>query len=81
MTTGARAALTVGLPYATRIDVDADLVRRLRAGLARAFADSALRALREALLIDGIEVLPPQKYSAMAEMEAKAKRLGYRELD
>ena len=45
-----------------------------RAGLSRAFADPDLQPLREALLIDGLEVLDPTAYGCMAEMEAEAKR-------
>jgi ABC-type phosphate/phosphonate transport system substrate-binding protein len=70
-----------GLPYATRIDAGPELVRRLRAGLLRAFADPGLRPLREQLLIDGLEVLPPHTYVCMAEMEAEAKRQRYFEMD
>jgi ABC-type phosphate/phosphonate transport system substrate-binding protein len=70
-----------GLPYATRIDAGPELVRRLRAGLLRAFANPGLRPLREALLIGGLDVLPPDAYVCMAEMEADAKRQRYLELD
>jgi ABC-type phosphate/phosphonate transport system substrate-binding protein len=70
-----------GLPYATRIDADPALVRRLRAGLLRAFADPGLRPLRDALLIEGLEVLQPSAYRGMAEMEIEAKRRSYFELD
>jgi len=70
-----------GLPYATRIDAPPDLVARLCAGLARAFADPALRPLREALLIDGLEVLDPTAYGCMAELEDAARQRRYLELD
>jgi ABC-type phosphate/phosphonate transport system substrate-binding protein len=70
-----------GLPYATRIDADPELVRRLRAGLLSAFADATLRPLREALLIDGLEVLAPGAYRGMEEMEIEARRQRYFELD
>ncbi len=70
-----------GLPYATRIDAGLELVRRLRAGLFRAFGDPGLRPLRNALLIDGLDVLEPSAYRCMAEMEIKAKRQRYLELD
>lgn|SRR6185436_17773355 len=70
-----------GLPYATRIDAAPDLVRRLRAGLARAFNDPALRPLREALLIDGLDVLNPAAYGCMAELENEARQRRYVELD
>ena len=70
-----------GLPYATRIDASPELVQRLRAGLTRAFADPELSALRDTLLIDGLDVLEPRVYDCMAEMEAEGKRRGYFELD
>jgi len=70
-----------GLPYATRFDADAELVEKLRAGLARAYADPELRPLRDELLIDGLEVLEPRAYNGMAELEAEARRCGYVELD
>jgi ABC-type phosphate/phosphonate transport system substrate-binding protein len=76
-----RTADAPGLPYATRIDAGPELVRRLRAGLHRAFADASLRPLREALLIGGLEVLAPEAYRGMAEMEIAATRQCYFEMD
>jgi ABC-type phosphate/phosphonate transport system substrate-binding protein len=76
-----RTGTAPGLPYATRIDAGPELVRRLRAGLSRAFADPELQPLRDALLIDGLDVLDPATYDCMAEMEADAKRRRYLELD
>ena len=49
--------------------------------LARAFADPDLRPVRNALLIDGLDVLDPTTYDCMAETEAAAKRPRYLELD
>jgi ABC-type phosphate/phosphonate transport system substrate-binding protein len=76
-----RTGSAPGLPYATRIDAGPELVRQLRAGLSRAFADPELKPLRDALLIGGIDVLPAENYRCMAEMEADAKRRRYLELD
>ena len=70
-----------GLPYAVRLDAPPELVRQLRAGLFRAFADPLLRPLRDELLIDGLDVLQPCAYRCMVEMEIGAKRQGYFELD
>ena len=70
-----------GLPYATRIDTEPGMVQRLRAGLSRAFADPGLGPLREALLLDGLEVLDTLAYRGMAEMESAAGWQGYLELD
>ena len=77
----ARTATAPGLPFATRFDAKPELVRRLRAGLQRAFADPNLGPLRNELLIDGLEVLEPRAYACMAVMEAEATRLRYFELD
>ena len=76
-----RTASAPGLPYATRIGAGVELVARLRAGLSRAFADPDLGHVRDALLIDGLEVLDPTVYDCMAELEAAAKRQRYLELD
>ena len=76
-----RSASAPGLPYATRSDASPELVRRLRAGLSRAFAEPGLRAVRDALLIDGLDILPPAAYRGMADMEIEAGRRGYFELD
>ena len=75
-----RTVSAPGLPYATRCGADPALVARLRAGLARAFADPALHRVREILLLDGLEVLAPGAYDGMADMEVAALALGYTEL-
>jgi len=75
-----RTACAPGLPYVTRLPADADLMQRLRAGLEHAFADPGLCAVRDALLIAGLDVLPVTTYSCMADMEADAVRHRYFEL-
>ena len=77
----ARTASAPGLPYATHPDASPDLVERLRAGLARAFADPELAEVRSTLLLDGFDVLPENLYDCMFEAEADARRLRYLELD
>jgi hypothetical protein len=52
---------------------------RLRAELARAFADPELASTRSMLLLDGFDVLPNGFYDCMFEAEAKRGR--YLELD
>ena len=69
-----------GLPYATHPDAPPGLVARLRAGLARAFADPELAHTRSMLLLDGFDVLPDGFYDCMFEAEAEAKRRCYLEL-
>lgn len=65
------------LPYVTRVTADADLLRRLRAGLARAFAEPQLADLREAMLLAGLAELPLSDYDRIVEMEVAAARAGY----
>jgi len=76
-----RTASAPGLPYATRADAPPDLVLRLRAGLARAFADPALADTRGVLLLDGFEVLSTELYDCMFDAESEALRQRYIELD
>src|SRR5215470_14237273 len=75
-----RTASAPGLPYVTRAGADADLLRRLRAGLERAFADAALADTRCALLLEGVAVLPLAAYDQITEMENAAAAAGYREV-
>ena len=76
-----RTASAPGLPYATNPRASPDLLERLRAGLARAFADPKLADTRRALLLDGVDVLPANLYDCMFEAEADAFRRRYVELD
>ncbi|MEX2648410.1 MAG: PhnD/SsuA/transferrin family substrate-binding protein [Alphaproteobacteria bacterium] len=76
----ARTAPAPGLPYATRIEADADLVRRLRVGLATAVTDPSLAEARGALLIAGVEPVERADYERIDAMEREAARLGYPDL-
>ncbi|NIR61539.1 MAG: PhnD/SsuA/transferrin family substrate-binding protein, partial [Gammaproteobacteria bacterium] len=51
-----------GLPYVTRAGIGVDRLERLRDGVRAAFADPALAATREALLLAGVEFLPLAAY-------------------
>lgn len=73
----ARSPAAPGLPYVTRAGADDDLVARLRRGLFAALADPDLAAAREALLIDGAEVLPEAAYQRIIDIERQAQALGY----
>ena len=75
-----RTASAPALPYVTRAAVDADLLRRLRAGLDRALADPDLAEARDALLLEGAAVLPLAAYDRIDEMEAVAIAAGYPEI-
>ncbi|HUL05457.1 MAG TPA: PhnD/SsuA/transferrin family substrate-binding protein [Candidatus Acidoferrum sp.] len=72
-----RTAPAPSLPYITRVGADADLLRRLRAGLERAFADPGLAEARAALLLDGAAVLPLAAYDRIDELEQAAIAAGY----
>lgn len=69
-----------GLPYVTRAGADADLLRRLRSGLERAFDEPELGEARGALLLDGATVLPLAAYDRIAELENAAIAAGYPEI-
>lgn len=68
------------LPFITRARADADLVARLRAGLAGAVADPSLASVREALLLADVTVLPLSAYDCITDMENAAMAAGYREV-
>lgn len=75
-----RTAPAPCLPYITRSGADADLLLRLRSGLARAFADPQLADLRETLLLAEVAVLPLTAYDRITEMESAAANAGYAEV-
>jgi ABC-type phosphate/phosphonate transport system substrate-binding protein len=68
-------------PYITRGGASDELVARLRGGLAHAMHDPGLAAVRADLLLDGVEILSIENYAGIAEMDAEAVKLGYRDLD
>lgn len=65
------------LPYITRRTAESDLLRRLRTGIARAFADPRLSELRGALFLAGVAELPLSAYDRILDMENAAARTGY----
>ena len=69
-----------GLPYVTAAGAFEALCDRLRAGLSEAMRDPTLAEARAALLIAGIEVLPPEAYDRIDRMEREAAELGYPEI-
>jgi ABC-type phosphate/phosphonate transport system substrate-binding protein len=68
------------LPYVTRGDAGPELLSRLRRGLEEVMKDPDLADAREALLLEGVEVLPEEAYRVIDEMESEARALGYPEL-
>ena len=69
-----------GLPYVTRAGIGVDRLERLRDGVRAAFADPALAATREALLLAGVEFLPLAAYRRIDDMEKSARDAGYGEI-
>lgn len=72
-----RSAPAPGLPLITRGEVSEDELGRLRQAARAAFADPALAAAREALLIAGLEVLTAESYATLLEMRQQAVAFGY----
>lgn len=66
-----------GLPYITHGAADDDLVRRLQAGVARAFADPDLADIRAALRLAGAAELPLSAYDRIIEVGNAAVAAGY----
>ena len=69
-----------GLPYVTRAAVDEDYLRRLRDGLAEAFADPRLAGPRETLMLAGMQVLDYDAYNCIDDMEKAACAAGYAQI-
>ncbi len=69
-----------GLPYVARAGAGPDILERLRDGLMAALADPDLNTAREALLLTGAEILAPEAYGRIVEMEQEAAQFGFREI-
>ncbi len=69
-----------GLPIITRAGASRDQIEAMRAALADVMADPELAGARDALLLDGFELLGPEVYARVDELEAGAARLGYPQL-
>ena len=68
------------LPYVTAAATSEDDLRRLRDGVAAAFADRGLAETRAALLLEGCAFLPLSCYDVIPAMEQAAAQAGYPEL-
>jgi ABC-type phosphate/phosphonate transport system substrate-binding protein len=68
------------LPYVTRADAPCALVALMREALVAAMRDPDLASAREALLLDGIEVLDERAYDVIAHAGEDAASRGYPEL-
>lgn len=68
------------LPYITVGGSGEERLKRLRTALFQAMERSDLAAAREALLMEGCEVLPERAYDRILEIENQAIALGYAEV-
>jgi ABC-type phosphate/phosphonate transport system substrate-binding protein len=66
-----------GLPYVTARASDASIVAALRAALAQVLADPALAAVRDALLLTGIDFTVDEDYVEVRQIERDALERGY----
>lgn len=73
----AKSPAAPGLPFITATGTSPQRLAALRKGLAAAMRDKSLASARDALLLDGIEVLDDQAYDRVARIEARAIALGY----
>ncbi len=73
----AKSPVAPGLPFITARGTSPQRLAALRKGLAAAMRDTSLAGTRDALLLDGIEVLDDQAYDRIARIEARAIGLGY----
>jgi ABC-type phosphate/phosphonate transport system substrate-binding protein len=69
-----------GLPYVTAAGTSSAEVKRLRDGIAAAFADPTLAETRAGLMLEGCEILPRAAYDVIPAMEAAAIAAGYPQL-
>jgi ABC-type phosphate/phosphonate transport system substrate-binding protein len=69
-----------GLPFVTRVDLDADQFDRLRAAVREALGDTEGEEIRAALLIDGVDDAEVEDYQVILEMESAAVDWGYNEI-
>lgn len=67
-------------PFVTARGTSPENMKRLRMALFNAMADATLASAREALLLDGVELLHPSAYNELWLFEDIAKQHGYFEL-
>ncbi|MBK0399135.1 PhnD/SsuA/transferrin family substrate-binding protein [Limibaculum sp. M0105] len=68
------------LPFVTAANQSDATVSALATALSEAIADPALAPARDALLIEGVEMLADDAYDEIPAMEASARRAGYPDL-
>jgi ABC-type phosphate/phosphonate transport system substrate-binding protein len=67
-------------PIVTSASADRELIDRLRDALSEALSDESSRDAREAMLLDGVALLPLQDYAKIIDTEGVALRYGYKEM-
>jgi ABC-type phosphate/phosphonate transport system substrate-binding protein len=67
-------------PFVTHAGVSDSELGRIREALLKTLATPAMRAAKEALLLDGVELLPLDEYRSIAELELEALKVGYAEM-
>ena len=76
-----QSAAAPNLPYISRGSIPEEDLARLRQGLFTALEDPDFKAARQALMIEGAEVLSLQAYDSILEMEGEAGACGYPHLN
>ncbi|MEO1190664.1 MAG: PhnD/SsuA/transferrin family substrate-binding protein [Pseudomonadota bacterium] len=71
------SASAPGLPLVTAASATPETIAALRAGLDQVMADPSLAAVRKALALSGVSVLPAGAYQEILDMETAAADLGY----
>ncbi len=69
-----------GLPFVTRMDLDADQFDRLREAVHEALGDTEGEEIRAALFIEGVDDTEFEDYQLILEMESAAAASGYIEI-
>lgn len=67
-------------PFVTARNTSPEMLKRLRMALFNAMADASLTSARKALLLDGVELLPPSAYNELWLFEDIARQHSYFEL-
>jgi ABC-type phosphate/phosphonate transport system substrate-binding protein len=69
-----------GIPFVVRATVAKSTIERMQVALFRTFDDPQLATVRQALLLEDVEVLPLTQYARITEFQKRALRHGYPEL-
>jgi ABC-type phosphate/phosphonate transport system substrate-binding protein len=70
-------ASTPSLPFITARNIDDALVRKLRAALADVLCDTTLKDVRDALLLEGVDLQPDTGFSEVLRLERQAAARGF----